>query len=104
MRLKPKDLQNLNPLVKSGIIYTQLEDYDKAIASFNEAVEQNPQDALAFVFRGLTYAIMGEQEAAYRDNACSDLQEAVRLDPRVRELSIVKKRRPQDENWSLRTQ
>lgn len=51
-------------------------DYGKAIASFNEAIRLNPNNAVAYYDRGLSYSRIGD-----RDRSIADYNEAIRLDP-----------------------
>jgi tetratricopeptide (TPR) repeat protein len=52
-------------------------DYDKALASFNEAIRLNHNDAVAYFDRGQTYSFKGDSP-----QAIADYTEAIRLDPK----------------------
>jgi len=52
-------------------------DYDRAIADYTEAIRLNPQDALAYNNRGVSYH-NGKQDY---DRAIADYTEAIRLNP-----------------------
>jgi lipoprotein NlpI len=59
-----------------GYAYTDLEQYAKAIADFNEVLRLIPDDVDAFIERGLAYARQGRF-----DLAMSDYDRAIRIDP-----------------------
>ncbi len=48
----------------------------EAIAEYDEALRLNPQDAVAYANRGLTYLNLGDYQ-----RAIANLDEALRLDP-----------------------
>ena len=50
--------------------------YDRALHDFNKAVELDPQDATAYLNRGLTYYNQGSYTPAMKD-----FDQAIRLDP-----------------------
>jgi tetratricopeptide (TPR) repeat protein len=52
------------------------EQYDRAIADFDQAIARNPQDQEAYAGRALAYVALGAL-----DHAIADLSEAVQLDP-----------------------
>ena len=51
-------------------------DQDKALANLNEAIQLNPNDAIAFYDRGLSYFYKGDF-----DRAIADYDEAIQLNP-----------------------
>jgi Flp pilus assembly protein TadD len=63
-------------LVLQGVTDANSGDYDKAIATFSEAMGLDPKNALAFGNRGLAYAKKGDY-----DRAIADFNEAIRLNP-----------------------
>jgi len=44
------------------LAYLQLEEYDKAVESFNEAIANEPNEAEHYYKRGFTYRRMGDLE------------------------------------------
>jgi tetratricopeptide (TPR) repeat protein len=52
------------------------DDYDRAIADYNQAIQSNPNFANAYDSRGYAYAGRGDY-----DQAIADCNEAIRLDP-----------------------
>ena len=65
---------NADAYYKRGDAYSEIGDYDKAIADYNEAIELNPSDALAYYNRGLDYHNKGEVL-----KAVSDLEKCIGL-------------------------
>jgi tetratricopeptide (TPR) repeat protein len=61
-----------------GSIDGNKDDYDSAIADFNEAIRLNPNFALAFKERGYAYYLKEDH-----DRAIADYSEAIRLDPKA---------------------
>lgn len=56
--------------------YYNWKDYDRAIRDFTEAIRLNPQYAIAYYNRGLSYFRSGN----YR-RAIADYEEALQIDP-----------------------
>jgi tetratricopeptide (TPR) repeat protein len=63
-------------LVFQGVRDANSGDYDKAIATFSEAMRLDPKNALAFDNRGLAYVKKGDY-----NRAIADYNEAIRLNP-----------------------
>ncbi|WP_082523863.1 tetratricopeptide repeat protein [Methylobacterium sp. Leaf399] len=61
-----------------GLAYKKKEDYDRAIADFNEAIAVDPSDADFFRSRGSTYDDMERYDAAIED-----YDRSIKLDPTV---------------------
>lgn len=61
-----------------GIAYSNKEQYDRAIADFDEAIRRNPQYGNPYVSRGLAWK--RKQEF---DRALADFGEAIRVDPNL---------------------
>ena len=59
-----------------GNVYNDMEDYDRAIADYSEAIRVDPQYAVAYSNRGLAYANKKDY-----DRAIKDLDGAIRMDP-----------------------
>jgi tetratricopeptide (TPR) repeat protein len=59
-----------------GAEYYQQQDYDHAIADFNDGIKLDPRYALAFYNRGLAYKAKQDY-----DHALADYGEAIKLDP-----------------------
>jgi tetratricopeptide (TPR) repeat protein len=59
-----------------GWSYSNKDDYDRAIADFDEAIRLDPKFALALVNRGWAYERKGDYA-----RAIADYEEAIRLDP-----------------------
>ena len=61
---------------KEGVAADNAGDHDKALANLNEAIRLNPNNAIAFYDRGLTYSNKRDF-----DRAIADYDEAIRLNP-----------------------
>lgn len=59
-----------------GMVHDDAEDYEAAIADYNEALKIVPQDASVLVLRGNAYDAIGESQ-----KAIDDYTEAIRLNP-----------------------
>jgi len=75
--LGPKD-PDLKAILDRGCSHRQQGEFDKAIADFTEAIECDPQLALAYPNRG--YAYFATRQL---DRAVADYNEAFRLDPKL---------------------
>ena len=63
--------------IRCGIVYgKKLEDFDAAIACFNEALDWEPDNGMAYCNRGAAYGNIGKT-----DKAIEDLNKATELDP-----------------------
>ena len=60
-----------------GFVYSYKGEFDKAIASFTEAIRLDPKFADAYAGRGVVYG----REQGEPDKAIADFNEAIRLDP-----------------------
>ena len=60
-----------------GLAYADKEDYDRAIADYDKALELDPKDATAYNNRGFTYDKKGDY-----DKAIADYNKALELDPK----------------------
>lgn len=60
-------LEMQGELAAAGSVYTEIKEYDKALALFAAALEKNPNDAAAYSCRGIAYAQMGRPEEAVKD-------------------------------------
>jgi len=61
-----------------GLIYSALEDYERAIADYDRAIELNPEDAAAHYNRGNAYADLEDYE-----RAIADYDRAIELNPEL---------------------
>jgi tetratricopeptide (TPR) repeat protein len=61
---------------KEGEAAAKAGDHDRAIVNFNEAIRLNPNDAVAYFDRGVSYSNKGDL-----DRAIADYNEAIRLNP-----------------------
>lgn len=61
-----------------GLIYNTKGEYDKAIVSFNEALELNPSLAVAYSNRGWAHIELGQYE-----QGIADCGKAIELDPKL---------------------
>jgi tetratricopeptide (TPR) repeat protein len=59
-----------------GNVYDLINEYQKAIADYTEAIRLDPQNANAYNNRGLSYKNLEEY-----DQAIADVNEAIRLNP-----------------------
>lgn len=77
--LKTSDPEKIHSLsfFSRGMVRLKKEDYDRAIADFNEAIRRNPVDQLAYNNRGLAYSHKGDYT-----RAVEDYTEAIRLNPK----------------------
>jgi tetratricopeptide (TPR) repeat protein len=64
-------------LFNQGITQLNLKDYDRAIASFDEAIKLDPMYTAALNSRGFTYEAKGQH-----DRAIADYDQAIGLDPK----------------------
>jgi tetratricopeptide (TPR) repeat protein len=64
-------------LISQGDTDSNLGDYDRAVADYNEAIRLDPKSTLAFIGRGDAYTNKGDH-----DRALADYNEAIRLDPK----------------------
>ncbi len=64
-------------LISQGSTDSNAGDNDRAIADFNQAIQLDPKNALAFRSRGDAYTTKGDN-----DRAIADYNEAIRLDPK----------------------
>jgi len=63
-------LQNLNPTktyTRDGFNYLGLENHQEALAAFNQALQVNPNDALAYIGRGTARYKLGDKKDAITD-------------------------------------
>jgi lipoprotein NlpI len=60
-----------------GLVYSDKDNNDRAIADYDEAIRLYPKYALAFNNRGRAYRTKGDD-----DHAIADYDEAIRLDPK----------------------
>jgi tetratricopeptide (TPR) repeat protein len=68
---------NPNTHYGKGSSYSDGEDYDKAIAEFTKAIEENPKDEESYRERGIVYRKKGDY-----DKALKDCNKAVELNPK----------------------
>ena len=64
------------PTRNRGLVWEEKEEYDKAIADFDEAIRLDPKDAEAYNDRGEAWYAKDDL-----DKAIADYDEAIRLDP-----------------------
>jgi len=62
--------------IKAGNAYRELGDYEQAVAAYTEAIELNPNYAVAYFYRGLAYVDLDKY-----DQAVTDYTKAIELDP-----------------------
>jgi hypothetical protein len=67
---------SVEPLVEIGNLFYVRKEYRKAIATFDQAVEQDPKHARAYCLRGLCHA-----QRKSHQQAADDLRRAAQLDP-----------------------
>jgi Flp pilus assembly protein TadD len=74
----------------------QLREYQKTIADFNEAIRLNPDNAEAYKYRGISYAILDEDDQASFDlyKAADLYQQQGDIEGYQEILSII-------EDWNL---
>ncbi len=68
-------------LTERGLKELRIGNYDQAIATCSQAIDQNPQDAEAFLYRGRAYQFRDAMGDSGR--AVADFSEAIRLAPDV---------------------
>jgi tetratricopeptide (TPR) repeat protein len=68
------DPNNYEIYVERGIVYSDMDDYGRALADFEQALRLN--NSAVYVSRGTTYAEMGDFE-----KAIADYTQAIRLEP-----------------------
>ncbi len=70
--------------INCGIVYCEkLEEFDAAIACFNEAIDWEPDNGRAYGNRGTVYGITGKI-----DKAIEDLSKAIELEPELAEAYL----------------
>lgn len=74
--LKSATPETEHDLISRGVDFSDRKDYDLAIADFTQAIERNPQSALAYADRGWAYIEKGDL-----DHAAADIDKALALDP-----------------------
>lgn len=72
------DQQNEIPFLESGKIYLEQKEFEKADKVFNIVIQNNPQGAKAYYFKGLAKEALGE-----KDKAAIYYEQALRLDDRL---------------------
>jgi tetratricopeptide (TPR) repeat protein len=70
-----------------GCCYRELDEFDKALADFNAAIELDSQDPIIIINRGLLFEKMKELE-----KTLSDFNQAIKLYSNYKEVSINKDR------------
>lgn len=85
--------ENADAYHKRGDTYDEKEEYDKAVADYNKAIELNPNDADAYYNRGVIYGDKGEIDKAVGDlKRCIELSADAELtEDAQRALSEMKK-------------
>ena len=71
-----KDTNNAAAYRERGTAYYHQEDFEKAIADYNQAIARNSKDAIAYAGRGMSHFKQNDL-----DDAIADLHHAVRLNP-----------------------
>ena len=77
--------RNAADLVAEGGVHLKHSDLDSAIACFNDAIQLNPHDPIAYIPRGLAYDMKGMP-----DRALADCTTAIRLGPGLREAYLAR--------------
>jgi tetratricopeptide (TPR) repeat protein len=73
-------LQNLNPTktyTGDGFSHLELEDHQEALAAFNQALQVNPNDALAYIGRGTARYKLGDTLEDDKSSSASNASFAV---------------------------
>ncbi len=70
-------------LYYQGIVLLENDQYNEAIAAFNEFIEKNPENATAYFYRGRAY-----QEGNLYTTAITDYSKALEIDSRMAEAYI----------------
>jgi tetratricopeptide (TPR) repeat protein len=68
--------ESASDYIQRGVICLAVEEYDRAIALFTEAVRLEPRNPGTYGNRGLAYSVMGKP-----DKAIADFNQALRLKP-----------------------
>ena len=74
-QINPHDV---NGFIKRGRIYLSNDQYDQAIADFNQALQFDPKTAAAYFNRGRAFKLKGNYE-----QAVADYSEAIQLNPEM---------------------
>ena len=67
-------------LTNRASVYTEMSEFDRAIADCDAAIRLDARHAPAYGFRGIAYCGKGD-----RDRGLSDFDPAIRLDPTIKE-------------------
>lgn len=72
-----EDPKNEAAYFNRGLVHGRdLQQYDRAVADFDQAIRLNPQDAAAYHSRAMSYERLGQ-----KDRAEADFEQAAKLDP-----------------------
>ena len=63
-------------IISEGNYYFKLGQYQQAIEEYDKAIKRNPNDAIGYRHRGLSYSILGQYQ-----RAIEDYYKAIELDP-----------------------
>ena len=79
-----------NVYFRRGIAYAfaSARNFDQAIADFTRAIEINPGNAFAYLYRGIAYSITGFGLPGTADRALPDYNKAIEIDPMLAEAYL----------------
>ena len=99
--MKSEFLMNADPLsltqrftrthYNRGLIYSELNNHEQAIANYNKAVDLDPNFADAYYHRGMTHQLMGNYQLAIKDfekflTLTPDAPEAIKITQLLQEV------------------
>ncbi|MDR2597951.1 MAG: tetratricopeptide repeat protein [Treponema sp.] len=78
---QPQNTGSALSYLDSGVVAYNRGEYDKAIANYTQAIRLDPNFAIAYNYRAITYNFIGDY-----DKAIADASQAIRINPNYKEV------------------